>query len=455
MAGNRSARDPLQALRRATTAIAAAIAMVTLGALGAACAQAVSEADQKCLSCHSAAGMEKKLEDGDTIDLQIAAEPFAKSVHSPVGCNGCHADVKLGEHPPADKKIADARSYSVNSIQLCRQCHADMFDQWQNSIHATLVKGGNSAAPICTDCHTPHAVMKGAAASLDALPCKNCHSEIYKSYLGSVHAKSRQASKESFAPLCAGCHTAHEVKPTAVGKASDGPEGACRGCHSGVLDEHRKWLPNAALHFDVVSCPACHVPSAQRRVDLLLIDAKSAQARGSEQAGVPLLDASDRSNGKGIDAQALWNLLNVLNRSGMASKTIVRGRLEAADGPQKHELADKTKAISDCHTCHSAGAKAFQSVTVSLAGPDGRRVNYGASPDILSSPISVDAVSGFYAIGGTRIQILDVLLILAIIGGLGVGVGHLALGWLFRIYGSLHAGGHGAKPGEGHGHKEA
>ena len=79
--------------------------------------------------------------------------------------------------------------------------------------------------------------------------------------------------------------------------------------------------------------PACHAPTAQRTVDLMLIDSKDAQPRDIEQVGVPLFEASAQSDGKGIDAQALWNLLQTLNRSGIAGKTIVRGRLEASTGP--------------------------------------------------------------------------------------------------------------------------
>ena len=53
---------------------------------------------------------------------------------------------------------------------------------------------------------------------------------------------------------------------------------------------------------------------------------------------------------------------------------------------------------------------------------------------MLSSVISLDSVSGFYAIGGTRIKILDYLLILAFLGGLAVPIGHMTMGWIFRRY---------------------
>jgi hypothetical protein len=94
-------------------------------------------------------------------------------------------------------------------------------------------------------------------------------------------------------------------------------------------------------------------------------------------------------------------------------------------------------------------------VTISLVQPQGQRLRYGANADVLSSPISLESVGGFYAIGATRIKLLDILVILAIVGGLGVAVGHLALGWVFKFYGFTLPGGHGSQPGGGQDQKTA
>lgn len=409
--------------------------------------------DQYCLGCHGYAGMETKLGDGATLQLHIPADQFAQSVHSQNTCASCHTDIDPAAHPPASNDIKSARAFSIKMTEACRACHADKFEQWDGSIHAALVRAGNPAAPICTDCHNPHAVIKGAAASVENAPCKKCHADVNAAYLGSMHAQSRLHVKDSYAPICSDCHSAHAVKPTAIG---EGPQAACLGCHSTALDAHKKWLPNAGLHFEVVSCPACHAPGAQRKVDLMLIDNKG-EARGTEQIGVPVFEASTESGGKGIDAPTLWNLMQTLNRSGAGGKTVLRGRLDVLNGPQAHQLADKSKAISDCHVCHQEGSQAFQSVTISLVGPDGRRVGYGASADVLSSVFSVDSVRGFYAIGGTRIKLLDILLILAVFAGVAIAVGHVALGWLFKFYGFYkpHNGGHGHGPAGDDGHKAA
>ena len=208
--------------------------------------EAPSAADQNCLGCHGSAGMEKKLADGDVLRLQVPADMYGKSVHRPNGCASCHTDIDPTAHPPSKKDIKTARSYAIAATESCKGCHADKVEQWDRSIHAALVRGGNPGAPICTDCHSPHAVIKGAAAKVDETPCKNCHSEIFSAYASSVHGKSRSGSADSFAPICSGCHSAHDVKPISLGA---GPSAACSGCHAGVLEKHQTWLPNAGLHF--------------------------------------------------------------------------------------------------------------------------------------------------------------------------------------------------------------
>ena len=424
---------------------AAVLACAALQPLASTKLHAADEAASACLACHGSEGLVKQLSGGETLSLHVAESDFAKSVHSAIGCIGCHSDIDPSRHPPSAKDIKRARDYSVAMAQVCRGCHADKFEQWEKSVHAALVRDGNPAAPICTDCHRPHAVIKAVVARVEEVPCRSCHHEIYDAYVGSMHAKARGRSDQSYAPLCSGCHSAHDVKPVALG---EGPKAACLGCHADALEAHRAWLPNAALHFEVVSCAACHAPGAKRKVDLMLYDSQS-QTQVIEQKGVPVFDASARSaaDAKGLDAITLWNLLRALEREGITGKVTLRGRLEVRSGPEAHQLADKAKAVSDCKTCHRRGSEAFQTVTISVLGPDGRRIRLGADADVLSSVISIDSVGGFYAIGGTRITRLDMLLILAVVVGLAVPIGHLTLGWLVQRHLRAQAAAAG-RPGE-------
>lgn len=387
---------------------------------------ALSTLDQKCLGCHSVKGLEKKLANGETLSLHVDGAAFAKSVHNLIGCAVCHRDVTLENHPPLKTKIAGIRENSLALAKVCRSCHAAIYKQYEGSIHAVLLRGGSPSAPICTDCHRPHAVMsKAAYDAATGAPCSTCHDPIFKAYAGSVHGEAALA--------CSSCHRAHDVNAATTG---DQLKNACLGCHQDTLAAHQAWLPNAERHFDAVSCPACHSPAAKRKVDLRLYD-NVAQERVAEKAGVPQFESRARSadaKGIGLDALALQSLLREFNREGVDNKTTLRGRLEVSTGEEAHQLTHKAQAIQDCATCHRRGADPFQSVTVSIVGADGRPVRYGAQQEVLNSMVSVDSVGGFYAIGGTRIGLLDMLLVLALLIGVGVPVGHLTLTWLFRRY---------------------
>ena len=274
--------------------------------------------------------------------------------------------------------------------------------------------------------------MKGAAAALDTVPCKACHGPIFTAYSESVHGKARAAGVAG-APLCFDCHGAHGVN---VASAGEGRKPVCLGCHADALAAHRSWLPNAELHLNVVSCPACHAPRAQRKVDLILYNSAT-QTQIPEPVGVPEFAARTGAGGAqatGLDPGTLVTLLGALNRPGMEGKTSLKGRLTVRTGVEAHELAGKEAAISACNTCHQAGAAAFQSVTVSVAGPGGVPVSYGADEEVLNSAFSIESVGGFYAIGGTRITFLDVLFLLALFTGIAVPVAHLAAKWGFRRY---------------------
>jgi hypothetical protein len=389
-------------------------------------AGSLSEADETCLSCHSLEGMEKDLANGETLSLHVRGEDFAKSVHVWIGCAGCHTDVDLEDHP-AERNIDSARGHSIVRAEVCRQCHADKYEQYRESIHAVLLDGGDLAAPVCTDCHGSHSVgPKAAYETIAGVPCKKCHESIFNAYLGSMHGEARGEMGHIEAPICADCHRAHDV-----GVASTGTRlrDACLACHEGATDSHQAWLPNTGLHFEAVSCPACHAPTARRRIDLGLYDAV-AQRPVSEQEGLPRLDGRIRSadaDGDGLDAMELWNLVRDINREGTAAEMTLRGRMEVHTGVEAHQLAGKTEAIRSCDSCHRESAEPFQSVTISIVRPDGRPVHYGADKEVLSSPVSVGSLGGFYVIGGTRIKLLDILLLLAVLGGVSVPIGHMAM----------------------------
>jgi hypothetical protein len=333
----------------------------------------IAQADEKCLACHAQEGMTKSFDNGDTVPLQVKAEEFAASVHAPAGCAACHGDVDLKTHPGSGKKYSSAREFSLAQAGACRQCHEDAAKQHEGSIHAKRIAEGSTVAPACT-----------------------------------------------------GCHGFHTVTPKTAYQT-------CTTCHATALEAHAKWLPNAARHHEVVSCAACHAPKALRMVDLRLYD-RAARGWVVEKAGDGWFEKIAKSvdpSGKGLDSDGLRQLLGQLNTEGKRDKTL-RGRIELRNNVEAHRISAGSEAIRACDNCHRAGAEPFQNVTVSMTGSDGRPIRHPAQKEVLSSALSIESLPEFYAIGGTRSPLLDILFVLALAGGLAFPVGHLSIRWLAR-----------------------
>jgi hypothetical protein len=338
-------------------------------AADAAPADNLSDGDKQCLGCHGIDGFKKELAGGKILSLHVQGDGFAKSVHRVIGCAACHADVDLKTHSQKRKTIASTREYSIAMAKICGGCHAEALKQNETSVHATLLASGNLSAPVCTDCHSSHAVSP---------------------------------------------KTAYDT---------------CVGCHLPAMEGHQKWLPNAGLHLEVVSCAACHAPAAQRMVDLRLYDGV-AKKWVSEKEGGPgfgkLARAAD-ADGNGLDAVELRKLMGQINLDDAVHPKNLRGRIELRTGVEAHQLSGKMKAIKDCASCHQQGAEPFQNVTISIVSANGKPVRYKAQKEVLGSVLSVDSLREFYAVGGTRNVLLDILLVLAVLAGLSVPIGHQIL----------------------------
>jgi hypothetical protein len=173
---------------------------------------------------------------------------------------------------------------------------------------------------------------------------------------------------------------------------------------------------------------------ADRRVDLQLYDnlkhvpVGQQDAEGAFQARLEEIDAT----GDGLDSVELWKLVRQGSRQGQAIDVTLRGRMEVTTGVDAHRLAPRAEAVRSCESCHKGGANGFENVTVSISMPDGRKQRFEADRKVLNSVVSVDSVGDFYAPGGTRIRLLDGLLVLALVGGLAVPIGHITLGKYLR-----------------------
>jgi hypothetical protein len=394
-----------------------------------------SNPDLKCLKCHTK-NLKKTLEDGERMSLQIEAAGFEKSVHRVIGCTGCHRDVAKGKHP-SKTPITSRRAYSLKRNQTCTQCHGDKSEEYQESIHASQVEAGNPNAPLCSDCHSSHRIeFRSSYNPQNGEPCSKCHQDVNEAYEQSVHGRAHTTGNQirgEFvkAPICSDCHQAHDIRPPAD---ADYLVSTCTSCHEVAELAHKQWLPNPAMHMKSVGCAVCHSPDAELQVDLQLYNKKlNTPVRQSEgNINVQNMLTEIDADGDGLEPVELWKLMLQTGKDEQSSDIILRGRLEVANEIDAHRLAASSEAVRSCENCHNVEAIAFQNVTVSISRPDGRKESYKANSNVLNSPISVDSVGGFYAPGGTRIKLLDVLLVLALVAGLAVPIGHFALGKYLR-----------------------
>jgi len=376
---------------------------------------------QYCLTCHKKdLSLSMK---GEILSLTIDETTLRKSVHSNHNCSDCHASFSKKSHPI--KTFGSKRELSISIAGVCQGCHPEKYKQFQGSIHSNMLMQGNLNAPVCTDCHGAHSVgPKALAETISGVPCKKCHEKTFEIYKESVHGQAKINGK-AVAPICSSCHSAHEVRPAL---ASRSPRATCFGCHKNAMDAHKEWLPNAEVHLEAVACTACHVPDVERRVYLRIIDSNSgeniSQTKIKESLGENYENLTV-AKANGIEGQQLWAMYQKLSDTG--TKASMVGTLGLEDCNQSHRVAPKTKAIKQCDKCHDADSKFFKAVAMTLITPDGHEEHYNVNPTVLGSMFTMLPLNQFYALGSTRLKLLDILGVLMVIGGMSVPIAHITL----------------------------
>lgn len=211
--------------------------------------------EKLCLSCHL-----------DNEEIRSKTAPSAKfitayehSVHATAilkgnpkaaTCIDCHT--AHGVIPGSDEKS------TVNKFNIpntCSKCHDQIAKDYSESVHGVNVAKGNKEAPVCTDCHGEHNILRHndpkspvAFKNLSREVCSPCHSSVkleakygintdrYKTFSDSYHGLAIKGGSLEVAN-CASCHGAHNIKPSSdptsrVNKAN--LVKTCGTCHPGA-----------------------------------------------------------------------------------------------------------------------------------------------------------------------------------------------------------------------------
>jgi cytochrome b subunit of formate dehydrogenase len=231
-------------------------------------------ANDVCLACHGEAGFAAP--SGES--LAIDPNRFAGSVHGPLPCVVCHADITEIPHP---------EQLSTVGLDTCTACHGDAVEAYRAGAHARNHAAAGGEAPGCENCHgNIHAVLphtdpaSSAHWSHLADTCAQCHARIdlakrfgipvvqpVASFLDSVHARAIAAGKHG--AECGDCHGVHDIRPSRDPTspiARQNVPATCGRCHADVLAAYHSSVHGTALVRGVSDAPVCTTCHGEHRI---------------------------------------------------------------------------------------------------------------------------------------------------------------------------------------------
>jgi cytochrome b subunit of formate dehydrogenase len=272
-----------------------------------------------CTACHV---------DADTI-------PHSPDL-APVDCGNCHSDIaeeyewhglntksrgqfipacydchtKHNILPPSDTLSA---VYADNLPGTCGRCHEDSsivsqyhipmlrpVEVFETSVHSQKLGASGHIAADCIDCHsvegTAHRILAPIFPQSSIyhfnIPgtCGRCHREIEDKYRRGAHGRA-SAKGEVDAPVCTGCHSAHQIlavdNPRSLVSPTNVSMTTCAPCHDNETLNIRYGFPPNLLESwrhsyhglkstdgdpTVATCVSCH------RAHLILPQSDSASS---------------------------------------------------------------------------------------------------------------------------------------------------------------------------------
>jgi uncharacterized protein with PIN domain len=123
-------------------------------------------------------------------------------------CTDCHTS--HSELPSKDPASSVNRK---NIAKTCGTCHHGIEEQFEKSIHSTLISGTEKDLPACSDCHSAHKITRADSEGFKLTimnQCGRCHQSIAKTYFETYHGKVSKLGYTKTAK-CYDCHGAHDI----------------------------------------------------------------------------------------------------------------------------------------------------------------------------------------------------------------------------------------------------
>jgi cytochrome b subunit of formate dehydrogenase len=196
-------------------------------------------AKPQCINCH-----------------QDEAGDYALSVHGQARKNGNEStpDCALCHGSAHELMAPKSQAFRTALPDTCGMCHSEVVEQFKASVHGQALARGVNQAPICTDCHGEHKILKpeNSASTVNAShirdTCGSCHGDVrltrafglpadrLVSFDASYHGLAAKAGSQTVAN-CASCHGVHNILPSSDPKSTINPKNlpqTCGRCHAGA-----------------------------------------------------------------------------------------------------------------------------------------------------------------------------------------------------------------------------
>ncbi len=157
-------------------------------------------------------------------------------------CSSCH-----GSHHILSHEDPKSSTYRTNIPKTCGSCHAGILSRYMAGIHGKAMANGNASAPVCTDCHTAHAIAAPTMAESTPV-CGSCHQKQLTTYRDTFHSQVSSLGSYIDIARCSDCHGEHEILPASDPRSPVNPANlvkTCGRCHAGANAGFVKYEPHA------------------------------------------------------------------------------------------------------------------------------------------------------------------------------------------------------------------
>jgi cytochrome b subunit of formate dehydrogenase len=163
-------------------------------------------------------------------------------------CHGNAHEVLAGGHPDSPLNHARipatcGRCHGQKFLMESNGVSTQPFVSYQESVHGKAVENGSTKAAVCTDCHGSHAILpandpKSPIYKFSVpVTCGQCHADIQNTFNVSIHGQAI-ARGNQLSPVCTDCHGIHSIKshkdPNSPVAEQNLSRDTCARCHEGV-----------------------------------------------------------------------------------------------------------------------------------------------------------------------------------------------------------------------------